>query len=182
MDDLTTSGNAVAFRSIRHVAEDLAAHLFDQSAESLLHVANLVVLVIRPLPVETQNRDSVFVLHHRIELTVALVVGHHLPAPGKVHVRSRVPAVVVLQRFAVAAAGWIALDAAEESVAGRTGEATPNFDVVAAREVELPVVDPPRHVDVISADAVLVVRDVVHHLRDESTDIGAGRVGEILSD
>ena len=53
--------------------------------------------------------------------------------------------------------------------------------MVAAREVELLVVEPPRHVHVHAADAVLVVRHVVHHRRDESGDVGAGRVGEVLA-
>ena len=37
-------------------------------------------------------------------------------------------------------------------------ESAADFDMVAAREVELLVVEPPRHVDVHAADAVLVVR------------------------
>ena len=33
-----------------------------------------------------------------------------------------------------------------------------------------------------AADTVLIVRDVIHHLRDESGDVGAGGVREILAD
>ena len=48
--------------------------------------------------------------------------------------------------------------------------AAAELDVIAAREIELLVVEPPRHVEVHAADAVLVVRHAVHHLRDEAGD------------
>ena len=54
--------------------------------------------------------------------------------------------------------------------------------MVAAGKIELLVVDPPRHVDVVAADAVLVVRNVVHHFGNEAPDVGPGGIGEILPD
>ena len=54
--------------------------------------------------------------------------------------------------------------------------------MVAAREIELRVVQPPRHVQVHPADAVLVMRDVISHRRNESGEVGPRRVGEILAD
>src|SRR5690606_36457166 len=58
----------------------------------------------------------------------------------------------------------------------------PDLDVVAAREVELGVVQPPGHVDVGAADAVLVVRHLVDEAGDEPGHVHADRVGEVLSD
>ena len=144
-------------------------------------MANLVVLVIRPLPVKAKHRNPILVLHDGIELAVALVIRNHLAPTREIDRGAVVAAIVVLEGFPVTAARRIALDSTHESVTGRV-QATSDLDVISAREVELPVVDPPRHVDVISPDPVLVVRDVVHHLRDESSDIGAGRVGEIPAD
>ena len=46
----------------------------------------------------------------------------------------------------------------------------PELDVVAAREVELPVVEPPRHVDVHAPDAVVVVRRQVGEGGNEAAD------------
>ena len=74
-----------------------------------------------------------------------------------------------------------ALNTTAEARPGLTGAAI-HLDVIAAREVELLVVEPPRHVDVHSADTVVVVRNVVHERRDKSGDARAGRVGEILPD
>ena len=58
----------------------------------------------------------------------------------------------------------------------------PRLDVVAAREIELLVVQPPRHVEVRAAGAVLVVRHAVHQPRNEAADARAGRVGQVLAD
>src|SRR5258705_9683452 len=58
----------------------------------------------------------------------------------------------------------------------------PHLDVIPAREVELFVVEPPRHVDVHAAYAVVIVGDGIHHFWDESGDIGACGIGEVLAD
>ena len=73
------------------------------------------------------------------------------------------------------------MDAAQRAEAGHPPAAA-ELDVVAAREIELLVVAPPRHVEMRSARAVFVVRHAVHHLRDEAANAGAGRVGEVLAD
>src|SRR4029078_13052723 len=57
-----------------------------------------------------------------------------------------------------------------------------DFDMVAAREIELLVVPPPRHEQVHAAGAILVVRNPVHQLRDETGDAEPGRVGQVLAD
>src|SRR5205814_6298950 len=155
--------------------------LIHQSAESLLHVANLVVLIVRPLPVKAEYGDAVFVLDRRIQLAIALVVRNHLAAAGEVDVRPVESAIFFLQRLSVTPAAGIALDAAHETIARRV-ESAANLDMVATREIELLVVNPPRHVDVVSPDAVLVVRNVIHHLRNESADVCAGGVSQVLAD
>src|SRR6185437_11988022 len=114
-------------------------------------------LVVTPLPVEPEHRDAILVLHNRIDLAVALVVGNHLAASGHVDRRAGVAAVVFLESFSIAATRRVALDAAHESVTRRAREAPAVLDVISAREIELLVVDPPRCVNVQAADAVLVV-------------------------
>ena len=54
--------------------------------------------------------------------------------------------------------------------------------MVAAREVELAVVEPPRHVDVHAARAVVVVRRQAFEDRDVALHAGAGGVGEVAAD
>src|SRR3954468_23226440 len=73
------------------------------------------------------------------------------------------------------------MDAAEESGAGHPAAAA-NLDVIAAGEVERLVIDPPRHVEVHAADAVLVVWMPVHQPRNEPRDAGSGGVRQILAD
>src|SRR5205814_9989905 len=117
----------------------------------------------------------------RIQLAIALVVWNHLPATGKINLGAIEAAILVLQGLAVATTTRIALDSAHEAIAGRV-EPTAHFNVVAAGKIELLVVDPPRHVYVVSADTIFVVGNVIHHLRDESGDVGASGVGEIFAD
>src|SRR5207249_2774569 len=60
--------------------------------------------------------------------------------------------------------------------------AAPHLDVVAAREVELLLPEPPRHVQMHAAHAVVVVRHVVRHLGNEAGHIRPGGVGDVLPD
>ena len=73
------------------------------------------------------------------------------------------------------------MNAAHEAVA-RHAPAAPDLDVVAAREVERPVFEPPRHVEMHAAHAVVVVRHVIRHLRDEPGHVRPGRVGDVPAD
>src|SRR5690606_21284440 len=70
MDDPSTRCDAVATILPRHGREHLPPHLGDKLAEGLLHVLNLVVLMVRPLPVEAQDGDPVLVHDLGIYLTV----------------------------------------------------------------------------------------------------------------
>src|SRR5690606_2881170 len=110
--------------------------------------------------VEAQHGNAEAILHFRIELGVRELVRDHLAAAGEADGRAEVAAVLVLEIDTVAAARRIAVDAAHESCAG-LAETAPDFDVVAAREVEAAVVEPPWHVDVSAADAFLVMHDVI---------------------
>ena len=58
-------------------------------AEGVLHVADLVQLVIAPLPVEAQHRDAPLVLHLGIDLAVRLLVRDHLAAARQADAASR---------------------------------------------------------------------------------------------
>src|SRR2546423_10160167 len=51
VDDLATPGDAIALRLRGHGVKDLTAQVGNERSESLLHVANLVVFVVAPLPV-----------------------------------------------------------------------------------------------------------------------------------
>ena len=180
MDDHAARRDAVAILLARHVPPWRAAHLRDERAERLLHVLDLEVFVIGELPVEAEHGDAPFVHDSRIDFAVAAVVGNHLAAPREPDVRAVVAAIVVLELLAVPAAVPLLDPAAEARL--RQPRAAPHLDVVAAREVELLVVEPPRHVDVHPAHTVVIMGNRVHHLRNESSDVGAGRVGEILAD
>src|SRR5439155_999506 len=79
---------------------------------------------------------------------------------------------------ATAAARQI-LNAAHEPIAGHA-EAAAQLDVIAARKAQRLVVTPPRHVQMHAADAIGVVPRHVLQRRDESTDAGAGGIGEVL--
>src|SRR5213080_2796821 len=65
-------GDAVAALRGGHGRKHLAAHFRDQRAERLLHVLHLLVLVVRPLPVELEHRDAPAVHHARVELAVGV--------------------------------------------------------------------------------------------------------------
>jgi hypothetical protein len=130
---------------------------------------------------EAKDRDAPLVHHGGIELGVALVVRDLLAAAREADRRAVIAAIIVLQLRAVPAGVRIILDSAHESVRRRSHPAA-DLDVVAAREVELLVVEPPGHVDVHTADAVLVVRHVVDHGRDVATGARTRRVGDVLAD
>jgi hypothetical protein len=130
--------------------------------------------------VEAKHRDAPLVDDARIDIAVAVVVRELLAAPREADRRAVEAPVIILELLPVAAGTRIALNASHESVRGLR-EAPPNLDVIPTWEIQLLVVEPPRHVDVPAADAILVMRDMVHHRRNESGDVGPGRVGEILA-
>ena len=142
---------------------------------------HLIELVVGPLPVEAEHRDAELVDHVRVDLRIALLVRDLLAAPGETDRRAVVAAVVLLELRPVAAGTGESLDATAEAVR-RLPQPTIDFDVIPAREVELLVIEPPGHVHVHAADAVLVVRDVIDHRRDETAGVGAGGVGDVLAD
>ena len=72
-------------------------------------------------------------------------------------------------------------DPVEKSELGHVA-AAPGLDVVAAGEVELPVVDPPGHVEVHASRAVFVVSDHLFELRKVADAIGARGIHEIAAD
>src|SRR3989442_13705899 len=145
MDDGPARRDAVAVLGAWHGREHLPAHFPDERPERLLHVLHLLVLMVRPLPMEAQHRNTPTVHRAGIDLAVAVVVRDHLAATGESDRGAVVAAVVVLELLPVAAARRVAMDAAHEPVGRRVG-AAPDLDVVTAREVELLVVQPPRHV------------------------------------
>ena len=137
-------------------------------------------LLLRPLPVEAEHGDAPPVHDGGIDLAIAVAVGQHLPAAREPQGRSPEAPVVVLQLLAVAAAVEL-VDAAHEAVAGHVA-AAPGLEVIAAGEVELPTVEPPRHVDVHAARPVLVERRQAFELRYVALHAGAGGVGEVAAD
>src|SRR6266550_4812635 len=117
-----------------------------------MHVADLIQLVVRPFPVEAQDGNSKTIDNVRIDLAVGVVVRNHLAASRESDRRAIVSAVIVFQLFSVTAARRIPLDSSSETRT-RLGEPSPNLDVISAREIELLVVEPPRHVHVHSTGA-----------------------------
>ena len=131
---------------------------------------------------ESQHRNAVGIDHVRVDLAVGVFVRNHLSTAGEVHRRAVETAIVVLERLPVAADAVEPLDAAHDAEARRRSLAAAEFDVIPAREIERLVVQPPRHVEVRAAGAVLVVRHAVFHLRDVTADPQAGRIGEVAAD
>src|SRR5207237_7928220 len=135
----------------------------------LLNVLRLLPFVIAPLEVEPQHRDSPLVDETRIELEIGVLVRNHFAAPREAHRRSIHAPVIALERRAVAAKGdrrtrgfdpGEIVNAPKETSAGHVTAAA-DFDVVATGAIQLLVVEPPRHVKMHAADAVLVVMHAV---------------------
>src|SRR5439155_22008394 len=124
----------------------------------------LLDLVIRPFPVEAKHRYSILIDNSRIDLTVTVVIGDHFTTAGEADHRPPKPAIVVLEICAVATGAVITLDTGHESEGRRCAAAAAKFDVISAREVELLIVKPPRHVEVHAADSIFVMRYGVGHL------------------
>src|SRR5260221_1928042 len=80
VNDLAAGRDVVVLLLGRHRIENGSAHLGDERAESLLHVANLIQLVIRPFPVEAQHGNSKPIDNVRIDLAIRAVVRNHLAA------------------------------------------------------------------------------------------------------
>src|SRR5688572_33036770 len=137
---------------------------------------HLIDLGVGPLPVEAKHRDSEAVDDIRIELAVRVVVRDHLAAPLEADRGAVVLPVVLFQLHSVSAAGRIAVNPAHEARA-RLSHTTTYLDVVSARKIELLVVEPPRHVDVHSACAILVVPGMILHRRDVAGYSATRRVG-----
>ena len=137
-------------------------------AEGLLHVFGLLVFVLGEAVMKPQDRDAVRVHHAWIDVAVGVVVRDHFAAAGEADGRSEVPAVIVLELLAVAALAVEPLDPAHDAECGGAAPAAAELDVVAAWKIELPVVEPPRTVQVHPADAILVVRHAVRQLRHEA--------------
>src|SRR2546426_2722796 len=69
--DDAAGGDAVPLFGARHRRERLTPHLRDEPPEGLLHVLDLLVLVVGPLPVEPQNGDAPPVHRLRVDLAAA---------------------------------------------------------------------------------------------------------------
>src|SRR5712664_4279292 len=96
------SSDPVAPLGRGHRREYLAPHLGDERAERLLHVLRLLVLVVRPFPVEAQHRNAPLVHGARIEFAVRVVVGNHLAAAREPDRGAVIATVVVFELLAVA--------------------------------------------------------------------------------
>src|SRR5688572_10238182 len=147
MDDPAARGDAIPLFTRGHRREHLTSHLGDQRTEGLLHVLHLVVLVVRPLPVEAKHGNPPLVHDPRIDVAVAVVVGDLLATSRESDGRAVEAAVVALELRAVSTRTRIAVNAAHESI-GWLRKPSPHFDMVAAWKIELLVVQPPGHVDV----------------------------------
>src|SRR3989441_734181 len=94
VDDGPAVGDAVPLVRGRHRGKHLTAHLRNERPERLLHVLHLLVLVVRPLPVEPQHRDAPPVHRARVDLAIGVVVRDHLAAARKADRRAVVAPVV----------------------------------------------------------------------------------------
>ena len=161
MDYPTPGENAVTIFFRGHGSYRSPADLFDKLPESLLHVFDLQDLLITPLEVKPQHRNTPAVDGIRIDFAIRILVRNHLAATRKPNNRPIVSTVVVLQLSPIAAARWKLADVTHETV-GRHSTSAPNLNVVTAGEIEVAVAQPPRHKKVGSPGAVFVVGHVVH--------------------
>src|SRR5260370_42650793 len=99
--------------------------------EGLLRVARLENFVITPLEVEPQHWDSPLIDHIRINLTVAVLIGDHFAAAGKLHKRAVRFADTALQFHSVATAENLLRPVSESR--RRHAAAASKFDVAAPR-------------------------------------------------
>src|SRR3989449_7768160 len=104
VDDGAPRRDPVAPLGRGHRGEHLAPQLGDERPERLLHVLHLLVLVVRPLPVEAQHRYAPLVHGARVELAIRVVVRDHLAAAREADRGAVIAAVVVFELLAVAAA------------------------------------------------------------------------------
>jgi hypothetical protein len=131
--------------------------------------------------VESKHGNSKPVADGRVYLAVTVIVGNHLAATLEVDRRAVVAAIVLLELHAVSAARRIVMDPAHEPRSGLANSAA-DFDVIPPGEIELAVVEPPRHVDVHATGAVFIVSRVILHRRDVAGNSGASRICDILAD
>src|SRR5256712_462960 len=101
VDDDAAGGDAVPLFGARHRRERLTPHVRDEPPEGLLHVLDLLVLVVGPLPVEPQNGDAPPVHRVRVDLAVGVVVWDHLAAAREAD-RGAVVAALVIPRASAA--------------------------------------------------------------------------------
>src|SRR5439155_3248462 len=88
VDELAPELEAVVLVLAGQPPHLLAADGLDHARRRLVHVARLVELDVRPLPVEAQDGDAVAVDHAWIELAVAVLVREHLAPAGEAHDRA----------------------------------------------------------------------------------------------
>src|SRR5450759_4724708 len=74
VDDPSAPLQAVVGGLGRHRRSRRPAHLLDEGAEGLLHVLRLLLLVVAPLEVETEDGDAELVHHPGIDLAVGVLV------------------------------------------------------------------------------------------------------------
>src|SRR5262245_52711117 len=156
MDDASAISQTVHSLSIRQIVHDASAHRSDDLNERVLHMFRLPDLVIGPLPMKPEHRDSVFVNGVWIDLAITVVVRDHFAAARKVDRRAPISPIVSLEGLTVTAGLVESLDAAHESRGRRATTSAADLDVIAAGEIELLVVEPPRHVQVGTTDTVFV--------------------------
>ena len=142
----------------------------DDFAESILHVLRLLDFIIRPLPVKPKHGNSMFVDDVRIDLAIAIVVCDHFAAAGEVDGGTPESAIVVFESFPVTTHAVVPFDAAHEPERWSPAASAAELDVIPAREIELPVIEPPGHVEMHTAHTVFIVWRSIGHLGNVSPD------------
>src|SRR5215475_714184 len=112
---------------------------------------------------KAKHRNSILVNDARVDLAIAIVVCNHLAAAREAQDRAPEFSVIAFEGFTVSAYAVVAFNVAHEWERRNPATSTPELDVVSAREVELLVIQPPWHVKMHTAYAVLVVRHTVGH-------------------
>src|SRR5207244_10452353 len=115
----------------------------------------------------------------RIGLAVRSRIGQQFAAARDADVCAVNLAGALLQLCAVTL--FVVTESIKHAHAGHV-RATPEFDVVSAREIVLAVKFPPRYVHVHSADAVVIVRWNFLQRRDVAVAVTTDGVGEISAD
>src|SRR5690606_142603 len=182
MDNKSRGVDAVAFLLPGHRRSGYSSEFIDDDAKGLLHVFDLLVFVVAPFDMEAEHWNSIPIHDIRINLTVIGLLGDHLASPGKTNECTIEATVVFFELPAVSTSAPFPLIAVVAVDAGHKAEhgnslTTAELNMIAARKIQLSIVQPPGHIKVHSPRSIFIVTGHIEHLWNKGPDICPCRIG-----